>query len=348
MLGLALAYGGIAQLLAGMWEFRTGNTFGAVAFCSFGAFWISFWALNVFYAKEIGGNVGHAVGLYLWAWAIFTAYMTVAALRTSGAVLLVFVLLTATFVLLAIGEAGAHETVTHWGGYVGLATAAAAWYASFAAVVNSTFGRTCAGRPARARAGRGAPDPTAVARSGRRAGPGGAGETNGPGQSGELEREERSDGDRTGHAETRRRSTAELAELLDVETLRAAGRVSRARAAERPGGLRAGRRRPAGAGGSRRPSSSTGSSRGRACSTTTNPPFYKWFTGGTLNVSYNCLDRHVDRRPRRSRRLPLARRGRQRARHHLRRAARRRRALRQRAEGPRRAARATSSASTCR
>lgn len=142
VLGLALAYGGVVQLLAGMWEFRTGNTFGAVAFCSFGAFWISFWALQVFYAKEITGDVGHAVGVYLWAWAIFTAYMTVAALRVSGAVLLVFVLLTATFVLLAIGAVGPHETVTHWGGYVGLATAAAAWYASFAAVVNSTFART--------------------------------------------------------------------------------------------------------------------------------------------------------------------------------------------------------------
>jgi uncharacterized protein len=142
VLGLALAYGGIVQLLAGMWEFRTGNTFGAVAFCSFGGFWISFWALNVFYAKQIGGNAGHAVGVYLWAWAIFTAYMTVAAMRTSGAVLLVFALLTVTFVLLAIGASGAHETVTHWGGYLGLATAAAAWYASFAAVTNSTFGRT--------------------------------------------------------------------------------------------------------------------------------------------------------------------------------------------------------------
>jgi uncharacterized protein len=142
VLGLALAYGGIVQLIAGLWEFRTGNTFGAVAFCSFGAFWISFWALNVFYAKQIGGNPGHAVGLYLWAWAIFTTYMAVAALRTSGAVLLVFVLLAATFILLAIGADGVHKTVTHWGGYVGLATAAAAWYASFAAVVNSTFGRT--------------------------------------------------------------------------------------------------------------------------------------------------------------------------------------------------------------
>jgi uncharacterized protein len=142
VLGVALAYGGITQLLAGMWEFRTGNTFGAVAFSSFGAFWISFWALNVFYAKDITGNVGHALGVYLWAWAIFTAYMTVAALRVSAAVLLVFVLLTATFILLAIGAVGPHETVTHWGGYIGLATAAAAWYASFAAVVNATFAKT--------------------------------------------------------------------------------------------------------------------------------------------------------------------------------------------------------------
>jgi succinate-acetate transporter protein len=142
VLGLALAYGGIVQLVAGIWEFRTGNTFGAVAFCSYGAFWISFWALEVFYAKQIGGNVGHAVGVYLWAWAIFTAYMTIAALRVNAAVLTVFVLLTATFILLAIGAVGPHATVTHWGGYVGLATAAAAWYASAAVVTNSTFGRT--------------------------------------------------------------------------------------------------------------------------------------------------------------------------------------------------------------
>jgi succinate-acetate transporter protein len=142
VLGLAVAYGGVAQLLAGMWEFRNGNTFGALAFSSFGAFWISFWALEVFYAKDIGGNVGHAVGVYMWAWAIFTAYMTVASLRVSAAVALVFILLTATFILLAIGASGAHETVTHWGGYLGLATAAVAWYASFAGVTNSTFGRT--------------------------------------------------------------------------------------------------------------------------------------------------------------------------------------------------------------
>src|SRR3982751_3622267 len=71
VLGLALAYGGLAQLFAGMWEFRTGNTFGAVAFTSYGAFWISFWAFVQFYAPKIPeADAGHAVGLYLIAWGI--------------------------------------------------------------------------------------------------------------------------------------------------------------------------------------------------------------------------------------------------------------------------------------
>jgi uncharacterized protein len=143
VLGLALAYGGVAQLLAGMWEFRTGNTFGAVAFTSYGAFWISFWALVTFGVKDIpAAHAGHAVGLYLWAWGIFTTYMFVAALRTTGAVALVFALLAITYILLGIGNSGGHENIIHWGGYVGIATAAAAWYASFAAVVNHTFRRT--------------------------------------------------------------------------------------------------------------------------------------------------------------------------------------------------------------
>jgi succinate-acetate transporter protein len=143
VLGLALAYGGIAQLLAGMWEFRTGNTFGAVAFSSFGAFWISFWALITFFADKIPAeHLGAALGLYLIAWGIFTTYMFVASLRTTAAIALVFVLLAATFFLLGIGNANESEGLIEVGGWCGLATAAAAWYASFAAVVNSTFGRT--------------------------------------------------------------------------------------------------------------------------------------------------------------------------------------------------------------
>jgi succinate-acetate transporter protein len=141
--GLAFAYGGLAQLLAGMWEFRTGNTFGAVAFTSYGAFWLSFWAFEQFYAKSVPEAVaGQAVGVYLVAWGFFTAYMTVASLRTTGAIATVFVLLTATFLVLGIGEWTTTDGIVKAGGVIGLATAAAAWYASFAAVTNATFGRT--------------------------------------------------------------------------------------------------------------------------------------------------------------------------------------------------------------
>jgi succinate-acetate transporter protein len=145
VLGLAIAYGGLAQLLAGMWEFRTGNTFGAVAFSSYGAFWISFYVLVKVGLPGLGAHAPHAISAYLWGWAIFTSYMFLASLRTTGAVALVFLLLSATYILLAIGDmGGGHLSITHVGGYVGLATAAAAWYASFAAVINSTFGRVIA------------------------------------------------------------------------------------------------------------------------------------------------------------------------------------------------------------
>jgi succinate-acetate transporter protein len=138
VLPLALAYGGIAQLLAGMWEFRTGNTFGAVAFSSFGAFWISFYFLA---HGPVVGLLPKNLAVYLYGWAIFTTYMFIASLRTTGAVALVFVLLAATFWILAIGNAGSNVSIIKIGGWVGLVTAAAAWYASFAAVTNATFGR---------------------------------------------------------------------------------------------------------------------------------------------------------------------------------------------------------------
>jgi uncharacterized protein len=141
--GLAFAYGGLAQLLAGMWEFRTGNTFGATAFTSYGAFWLSFAAFVTFFATKIPtADTGHAVGLYLIAWGIFTTYMFIASLRTTAAISLVFILLAATFIVLGIGDAGGNDSITKLGGWIGIAAAVAAWYASFAGVTNSTFGRT--------------------------------------------------------------------------------------------------------------------------------------------------------------------------------------------------------------
>ena len=140
--GLALAYGGLAQLLAGMWEFKNNNTFGATAFTSFGAFWLSLFAYEQFFADSVpAAQVGDAVGLYLIAWGIFTAYMWIASFRVSVAVNIVFLLLAPTFILLGIGDAVGNDTITHIGGIVGIATALAAWYASFAGVTNKTFGR---------------------------------------------------------------------------------------------------------------------------------------------------------------------------------------------------------------
>jgi uncharacterized protein len=141
--GLALAYGGLAQLLAGMWEFAKGNTFGATAFSSFGAFWLSYWWLTAHVAsyKIPSGDVGKGLGMFLLAWGIFTLYMTVGATRVSGAVLVVFALLTLTFFALSLGEFTGGSGWSKLGGYLGLLTALAAWYASFAGVTAFTHKR---------------------------------------------------------------------------------------------------------------------------------------------------------------------------------------------------------------
>jgi succinate-acetate transporter protein len=138
--GLALAYGGIGQFAAGMWEFAKGNTFGATAFTSYGAFWVSFWWLTGHSGvdKIPAADAAKGVGLYLLVWGIFTAYMSVAATRVSGAVLVVFVLLTLTFLVLAWGEFATSDGIHKLGGYLGLLTALAAWYASFAGVTAFT------------------------------------------------------------------------------------------------------------------------------------------------------------------------------------------------------------------
>jgi succinate-acetate transporter protein len=143
VLPLALFYGGLGQLLAGMWEFRKANTFGALAFTSFGAFWLSFAGYVKFVAPTLpASDVNKATGLYLLAWTIFTAYMTIAAVRVNLAVLGVFVALTLTFLALTIGELSTTTSITKLGGWLGLITAVIAWYASFAGVTNATWRRT--------------------------------------------------------------------------------------------------------------------------------------------------------------------------------------------------------------
>lgn len=140
--GLALAYGGVAQMLAGMWEFRKGNVFGATAFTSYGAFWLSFWAYVTFYAAKIpAADRGTAAGWYLIAWSIFTMLMVVAAVRTTAVLAIVFAILALAFLLLGLGDLGPNSALTKTGGVLGLAAAAGAWYLCLAGVAASTFGR---------------------------------------------------------------------------------------------------------------------------------------------------------------------------------------------------------------
>jgi uncharacterized protein len=146
VLSMAVPFGGGAQVLAGMWAFRRGNTFAATAFTSFGAFWISYWLLLNFFIGPVvktggAGTASQIVGLYLFSWGLFTAYMFAASLAGTRAVQAVFALLTLTFFALCIGEWGASSTWHHIGGYLGIATAMAAVYASFADVTNANFGR---------------------------------------------------------------------------------------------------------------------------------------------------------------------------------------------------------------
>jgi len=140
--GLAFFYGGLAQFCAGMWEFRTGNTFGATAFSTYGAFWLSLatFIVLVLMGKVPAGDINNDVGWFLLSFAIFNTYMMFWSLRVSVAVFLVFLTLEITEILLFIGAfngSGPGAGLTGLGGWVGILTAIVAWYTSAAIVANS-------------------------------------------------------------------------------------------------------------------------------------------------------------------------------------------------------------------
>jgi len=144
VIGLAVFYGGLAQLLAGMWEFSNGNTFGATAFSSYGAFWLS-WAVLLIpgFGVAFGLSSGpsdHAVGVYLLGWAIFTGILAIGSLRLNGGLVAVFVLLFITFLLLALGALTGGSGLTKIGGLTGILTALAAWYVAAAGVLGTVSG----------------------------------------------------------------------------------------------------------------------------------------------------------------------------------------------------------------
>ncbi len=135
VLGLALFYGGLAQLLAGMWEFKVGNTFGATAFSSYGAFWIAFGASVQMHWVPAGSN---AIGFFLLGWTIFTLVMFLSSFRTNLGLILLFGFLLVTFLLLTLHAFGAGDVFGQLGGYLGLATALIAWYNALAGLLIAT------------------------------------------------------------------------------------------------------------------------------------------------------------------------------------------------------------------
>ena len=142
MFGYAVFYGGLAQFLAGMWEFRTGNTFGATAFSTYGAFWMglaAFVAL-ILMGKVAAADVAPSLGWILLAFAIFNTYMLFWSTRINVAVFAVFLTLEITEILLFLGNFNgnkAGEGLVALGGWMGIITALVAWYASAAIVANS-------------------------------------------------------------------------------------------------------------------------------------------------------------------------------------------------------------------
>lgn len=140
---LALVFGGLMQIFAGVFEFRLGNTFGMTAFLSYGAFW--WWhALLLLLAHGHLIDISQAsstIGAGVLLWAVLTFYLWVSTFRLSKAIFLVFLTLWVTFALLGLGFIYASSSLVHVGGWLGIVCGSLAMYASFGIVTNSTFGR---------------------------------------------------------------------------------------------------------------------------------------------------------------------------------------------------------------
>jgi succinate-acetate transporter protein len=147
VIGLAIFYGGLVQLIAGIQEFRAGNTFGATAFCSYGGFWLALGFIllpgsGILASLVADKSLSAGVGVFLLGWTIFSGLMLIATFRLNGALVVVFALLFLTFLSLTIGWlAGIGTgTFTTWvgiGGWLGIVTAIAAWYTALAGVLAS-------------------------------------------------------------------------------------------------------------------------------------------------------------------------------------------------------------------
>jgi len=145
ILAMGLCYGGIAQVLAGIMEWKKGNTFGTTAFTSYGLFWISLVVLLVLpKTGVVPASEGVAMGAYLGMWGIFTAGLVIATLRMNRATQFIFASLALLFFLLAAGDLLGNPAITVLAGYEGIVCGLSAIYAGLAQILNGVYERTIA------------------------------------------------------------------------------------------------------------------------------------------------------------------------------------------------------------
>ncbi|MGD0818314.1 MAG: acetate uptake transporter [Methanomassiliicoccales archaeon] len=142
ILAMGIFYGGIAQVIAGIMEWRKGNTFGMTAFISFGFFWISTVALILMPSMGLGSvTEPTSMAWFFGIWGVFSVFLLIGLLRSNRMMQLVFSTLTLLFFLLAISEATGSGDIKTLAGYVGLLTGSAAIYVAMAEVLRESLGR---------------------------------------------------------------------------------------------------------------------------------------------------------------------------------------------------------------
>jgi len=142
ILAMGIFYGGVAQLIAGIMEWKKNNTFGTTAFCSYGLFWLSLVALLIMPRMKLWeAPANSAMVAYLFMWGLFTAVMFVATLKLNKALQVVFGSLAVLFFLLAIADATGSKVIGALAGYEGIFCGFSAIYAALAQVLNEVYGR---------------------------------------------------------------------------------------------------------------------------------------------------------------------------------------------------------------
>lgn len=145
ILAMGIFYGGIAQIIAGLMEWKKNNTFGTTAFTSYGLFWLSLVWLIVAQKLGLGDvNESSAMAAYLFMWGLFTAVMFIGTLKLNKALQLVFGTLALLFFLLAVGDYTGSTTIKHIAGYEGIICGLSAMYTALAQVLNEVYGKTVA------------------------------------------------------------------------------------------------------------------------------------------------------------------------------------------------------------